>query len=221
MLIDHLNYMLQESNLQDKFTQFKLENTFQLLRLCLSSKKFVSKASKMKEEFIHKIQKFLEKSYMVKSSYSPPLMAKSLLCTVIVILELFPGDIMLIDEFVPLQTIGKLLKMTPSLVDSAFDERDFLSDVIDILCYIAKDEFHVLRIASDNEIYKLIKIALDSVSGKRHVLLHSIINLATTLTGDRSARNHELANDKWGVDYEGFKLLEQLREKTSADVTIN
>lgn len=81
---------MTQENPNDEETQFKLENTFQLLTLCLTSKAFVTKIYGFKDTFMKSIKLFLENSYTVKSEYSPPVMAKSLLCTVVVILELFP-----------------------------------------------------------------------------------------------------------------------------------
>lgn len=89
-MIEHLNHLVTTQSTKDETIQFKLQNTFQLLTLCLTSKSFVKKIYGFKETFIEAIKKFLENSYKVKSDYSPPVMAKSLLCTIVVILELFP-----------------------------------------------------------------------------------------------------------------------------------
>lgn len=69
---------------------FKLENTFQLLTLCLTSKKFIMQIQGVKSQFLDSIKKFLENSFTTDMKYTPPVMAKSLLCTIVVILELFP-----------------------------------------------------------------------------------------------------------------------------------
>lgn len=69
---------------------FKLENTFQLLTLCLTSKKFILQIQGVKNKFLASIKAFLESSFTCKVQYTPPVLAKSLLCTIVVILELFP-----------------------------------------------------------------------------------------------------------------------------------
>lgn len=95
MLIDHLNTMISSydgtlDQSENTKLMFKLENTFQLLTLCLTSKKFIMQIQGVKKKFLNSIKNFLENSYTCKMKYTPPVMAKSLLCTIVVILELFP-----------------------------------------------------------------------------------------------------------------------------------
>ena len=95
MLIDHLNMMISKQNEEMNNSQytklmFKLENTFQLLTLCLTSKKFILQVQNVKEKFLSSIKTFLESSFTTKTRYTPPVIVKSLLCTVVVVLELFP-----------------------------------------------------------------------------------------------------------------------------------
>lgn len=100
-----------------------------------------------------------------------------------------------------------------------FEKGDFVSDILDILNYICKSENHVGRVANNTEIYPLIKKAIDKVKGNRHLMLHSAISLAASLLNDKTKRNFEIANNKWGCDMEGFLLLEKVREKSSKEVT--
>lgn len=90
MLIQHLNHLVVNASPEDEDVQFKLENSFQLLTLCLTSKKFTKQIHGVKDTFMDGIKQLLENSYTIKSVYSPRVMAKSMLTTVIVILELFP-----------------------------------------------------------------------------------------------------------------------------------
>ena len=90
MLVQHLNHLITNESAEDENVQFKLENSFQLLTLCLTSKKFIKQIFGVKDTFMDGIKQLLENSYQVKSLYSPRVMAKSMLATVMVILELFP-----------------------------------------------------------------------------------------------------------------------------------
>jgi hypothetical protein len=117
---------------------------------------------------------------------------------------------------VPIDKIVDLLEMTGSVKESDFDENEYFNDLIDICAYISKSEDYVMALASNKKIYSCIKEQLNLVEKDRHTLLHSIIAMAGSLIDDKTTRNAELANDKWGADMEGFKLLEQLREKVSA-----
>ena len=73
-----------------------------------------------------------------------------------------------------------------------------------------------MTLASDEKIYSCIKEQLTLIDSDRHTILHSVISLASALVNDKTTINAEIANDKWGADMEGFKLLEQLRAKVSA-----
>ena len=122
---------------------------------------------------------------------------------------------------VPLSKIVKLLKMTEAVKASDYDEKVFLTDVIDVLCYISKSENHVMRLAENKEVYKILKDAVDQIEGNRHLLLHSVISMSSSLLSDKTTNNQEIAREKWGADMEGFKLLEQLRAKVSEQVAHN
>ena len=111
--------------------------------------------------------------------------------------------------------------MTESVKNSDFDETEFLNDSIDILCYIAKSEGHVMKLASNDEIYKILRQQLDLIPNKSQTLLHTVVSLASALIDDKTTKNQELAQEKWGADMEGFKLLEQLRQKVAADVSLS
>lgn len=89
-LAEHLHYMLQEGNHNDLKVQFKMENTFQLLFLCLSNKPFLTAISSSKSEFRTNLKKFLEVSYQLQEDLPPQIVAKSLVCTAVTILEVFP-----------------------------------------------------------------------------------------------------------------------------------
>lgn len=143
-------------------------------------------------------------------------MAKSLLCTIVVILELFPTSSELLHQFIPIEKIIELLKLTPRVKESDYDESDYFNDIIDLCCYISKSEDYVMVLASNDQIFSCIKDQLALIQKDRHLLLHGIIAMAGALIDDKTTRNAEIANDKWGADMEGFKLLEQLREKVSA-----
>lgn len=111
-----------------------------------------------------------------------------------------------------------LLKIAAEADDKVpFDLGDYLSDIIDILNYICKDEQHTLRVAQDHQIYKLIHQGIKKVKGSKHMLLHSAMAMAASLLNDKTKRNMEVANERWGCDEEGFKLLEKLRDKTSKE----
>jgi hypothetical protein len=170
----------------------------------------------VKNQFLNSIKTFLESSFVTSAIYTPPVMAKSLLCTIVVILELFPTSSELLHQFVPIQKIIDLLKLTPRVKESDYDESDYLNDIIDMCCYISKSEDYVMVLASNDQIFPCIKEQLGLIQKDRHLLLHGIIAMAGALIDDKTTRNAEIANDKWGADLEGFKLLEQLREKVSA-----
>lgn len=89
-LAEHLHYMLKEGNYGDLKVQFKLENTFQLLFLCLSNKPFLTAISSSKSDFRTNLKKFLEVSYELQEDLPPQIVAKSLVCTAVTILEVFP-----------------------------------------------------------------------------------------------------------------------------------
>ena len=82
--------------------------------------------------------------------------------------------------------------------------------------YISKSEDYVMTLASNENIYKCIKEQLSLIEKDRHAILHSIISMASALIDDKTTRNAEIANEKWGADMEGFKLLEELRAKVSS-----
>ena len=119
---------------------------------------------------------------------------------------------------IPLSKIAYLLRVGVEAANPPFELSEFVGDVLDILNYICKSEKHVGRVANDNEIFKLIKRAIDNVKTGRHLVLHSAISIAASLLNDKTKRNFELANDKWGCDMEGFLLLEKVREKASKEV---
>ena len=220
-LIQHLNFLLQQSdgNPNDQQMLFKLENTFQLLYLCLSNKQFLIKIGSTDLPFREELKKFLETSYNLHTEYPPNIAAKSLICTAVVILEVFPSSTALLDEMIPLSKIGHLLKTALSIDVTKIHIGDFVSDVLDILNYICKSENHVGRVANDTEIFKLIHSAIEKVKGNRHLVLHSAVSLAGALLNDKTKRNFEIANDKWGCDMEGFLLLEKVRDKASKEVS--
>jgi len=89
-LIQHLNHMLKEEDLLDKRLLFKLENTFQLLYLCLSNKAFLEAINTSQVPFREELKRFLETSYSMHLEFPPNIQAKSLICTAVVILEIFP-----------------------------------------------------------------------------------------------------------------------------------
>lgn len=95
-LTEHLNFLIQSDDFSDPVTLFKLENSFQLLYLCLSNKKFLGEINtasvnlNKQAPFRDALKKFLETSYTVHLDYPPNICAKSLVCTAVVILELFP-----------------------------------------------------------------------------------------------------------------------------------
>lgn len=120
----------------------------------------------------------------------------------------------------PLSKVVKLLKMTESVKNSEYNEVEFLNDVIDILCYISKSEGHVMKLAQNNEIYKILKTQLDLIPNKSQTLLHTVVSLASSLIDDKTTKNQELAQEKWGADMEGFKLMEELRKKVASDVRL-
>lgn len=139
------------------------------------------------------------------------------MCTAVVVLELFPGSTELLDELLPLSKIAYLLGQAADLSESQ-ERGDLVSDVLDILNYICKSENHVGRVAQNEEIFSLIKKAIQSVKTNRHLVLHSALSLAASLLNDKTKRNFEIANNKWGCDMEGFLLLEKVREKSSKEV---
>ena len=118
---------------------------------------------------------------------------------------------------IPLSKLSYLLKLIDSDSIKHLDASEYLSDILDILNYICKSENHVSRVASNGEIFKQIKTAVDHVKNNRHLVLHSAISIAASLLNDKSKRNYEIAHDKWGCDMEGFLLLEKVREKASKD----
>jgi tetratricopeptide (TPR) repeat protein len=89
-LAQHLHFMLQEGNYSDSKVQFKLENTFQLLFLCLSNKPFLTAISSSQSDFRSNLKKFLEVSYQLQEELPPQIVAKSLVCTAVTIMEVFP-----------------------------------------------------------------------------------------------------------------------------------
>lgn len=125
----------------------------------------------------------------------------------------------LFDEFVPLSKIAKLLRMTESVKKSDYDENEFFNDVVDMLTYISKSENHVIKLAQNTEIYKILNEEFAHITKNRHAVIHSLVSLSASLIDDKTTKNQELAQDKWGADMEGFLLLEQLREKVSSQVT--
>ena len=118
----------------------------------------------------------------------------------------------------PLSKVGQLLELAESLEQPTFEHGDFVSDILDILNYICKSENHVGRVANNNEIFTLIRKAIEKVKAGRHLVLHSALSLAASLLNDKTKRNFEIANNKWGCDMEGFLLLEKVREKSSKEV---
>jgi hypothetical protein len=121
-----------------------------------------------------------------------------------------------LSQFVPIGKIIDLLELTASVKDSDYDENEYLNDLIDMCCYISKSEDYVMNLASNEKIFTCIKEQLSLIDKDRHTLLHSIIAMSSALIDDKTTRNAEIANEKWGADMEGFKLLEQLRAKVSA-----
>jgi len=219
LLLDHLNYLITKCDPGNQITQFKLEHTFQLLISCLSSNSFLKKVNQEKGNFFIGLKRFLENSYIAKSEYTPTVLAKSILCTTISILELFPNSLNLLDEFASINIVIKLLSFTQGVKESKYDESEFVSDTVDILCYIAKSEEHSYKLAKNDVIFKKLGKAIKLIDSKRHLILHSTISLASALLTDRATKNYEIAHNKWGADMEGFKTLEQLREKVSAHVS--
>lgn len=124
----------------------------------------------------------------------------------------------LLDEMIPLSKIAHLLRLADSADNLPFEFGDYVSDILDTLNYICKSENHVGRVALNNEIYRFIKKAIEKVKKGRYLVLHSAISLASSLLNDKTKRNFEIANDKWGCDMEGFLLLEKVRDKASRDV---
>lgn len=120
---------------------------------------------------------------------------------------------------IPLSKIAHLLKLVDSVETPPFEMGDYVSDILDTLNYICKSEHHVGRVALNNEIFKYIKKALEKVKKGRYLVLHSAVSLASSLLNDKTKRNFEIANDKWGCDMEGFLLLEKVRDKASRDVS--
>lgn len=118
----------------------------------------------------------------------------------------------------PLSKIGYLLGEAESIENPPFERGDLVSDILDILNYVCKSEHHVGRVAENTEIFALIKKAVDKVKGGRHLVLHSALSLAASLLNDKTKRNFEIANNKWGCDMEGFLLLEKVRERSSQQV---
>lgn len=116
----------------------------------------------------------------------------------------------------PVDKIINLLELTASVKESDYNENEFLGDLIDLCCYISKSEDYVMTLASNTKIYSCIKEQLSLIDKDRHTILHSIIAMSSALIDDKTTRNAEIANDKWGADMEGFKLLEELRAKVSA-----
>lgn len=108
--------------------------------------------------------------------------------------------------------------MTESVKKSEFDENEFFNDVVDMLTYISKSENHVIKLAENNEIYKILHEEFKHIDKERHTIIHSLVSLSASLIDDKTTKNQELAQDKWGADMEGFKLLEQLRAKVSSQV---
>ena len=107
------------------------------------------------------------------------------------------------------------MELTPRVKESDYDENEYLNDIIDMCCYIAKSEENVMHLASNTAIYSCIKQQLVLIEKDRHTILHSVIALCGALIDDKTTRNAELAHDKWGADLEGFKMLEELRAKVS------
>lgn len=124
----------------------------------------------------------------------------------------------LLDEMIPLSKIAHLLRLADSAENLPFEFGDYVSDILDTLNYICKSEHHVGRVALNNEIYRFIKKAIEKVKKGRYLVLHSAISLASSLLNDKTKRNFEIANDKWGCDMEGFLLLEKVRDKASREV---
>lgn len=124
----------------------------------------------------------------------------------------------MLDEMIPLAKIGHLLQTAESIENPPFEKGDYVSDILDILNYICKSENHVGRVAQNNEIFALIRKAVEKVKGNRHLMLHSVLSLGASLLNDKTKRNFEIAHNKWGCDMEGFLLLEKVREKSSRDV---
>ena len=215
LLVQHLAHLLANSPVLDDSALFKLENTYQLLHLCVSNRPFLAATAASPTDFRENLKKMLEASYLQLPHMPPHVLAKCLICITVVIIEVFPASTDLLDELIPLSKIAYLLKIADTTAALPFDLSEFVSDVLDILNYICKSENHVSRVAANTEIYKLIKTAIDHVKQNRHLVLHSAIAIASSLLSDKTKRNFEIANDKWGCDMEGFMLLEKIRDKAS------
>lgn len=168
------------------------------------------------------MKKFLEAIYTRQANLPPTLTAKSLALTAAVILEIFPvvvrdhqASLNLLDDLLPLSKIGRLVAMAADVPTS--DRSAFLTDVIDALTFVCKSEQHVGRVARDDRIFDLLRQAIGSVKTGRQVVLHAAISFGASMLADKTKRNFEIANDKWGCDMEGFLMLEQVRAKASKE----
>jgi hypothetical protein len=92
----------------------------------------------------------------------------------------------------------------------------FISDMIDIVCYLCKSETFILKFAKSEKLFELIwqnyKL-LPKTLARYPGLVYSLVELGNTFTYDRERDNFEIAAGKYGCDMEGFAKLDEVKQK--------
>ena len=205
---------------------YELYNTFELLCTAQSNTAFKNKVIALKGTFFAQLDQFLTKIIAHRNIFRLDLLAKSMLCVVILELGVFGDDLERLEAAIDLEKIVNLLEQVEFVEEFSKkgDEKySFICDMIDIVCYLSKTEYFIMNFAKSEKLFKLIYNSykkLPKKLAKFDILIFTLIEQGNTFTFDRQKENFELAKEKYGCDMAGFEAMDKVKNLTSGGTSL-